>query len=164
ARLPDFMNGTEWWEFRQDAEITDYLLQNETDYDATIGGIAKSKLLAKRVANHIYTNWTDYMLRTATRNNQYVSIGGVSNNNNTKTAIHTHIADKWSVGIIVNLAFENNDLGNNHAIRTGYRMSPLVAPYDSLGNLLFKPAKYAGISFTSSVNPLEDIKHTVNNE
>jgi TonB-linked SusC/RagA family outer membrane protein len=187
ARLPDFMNGKEWWEFRQDAYITD-ALQSGDSYNSQIGGLEGSKVLQRRVNNHIYTDWADYMLRTAAQDNQYVSIGGITSNSNTnynigfgyqnvegtmrgqaykqyniKTAVNTHITDKWSGGINVNIAFENNDLGNHHAIKTGYRMSPLVTPYDSLGNLIFKPGKYAGIGFTSSVNPLADIKHTVNN-
>lgn len=188
ARMPDFMNGTQWWQFRQDAYITD-ALQNGSSYDNTIGGIANSTVLANRVKNHIYTYWPNYFLRTGTQDNQYISIAGVTNNSDVnynvglgyqnvqgnlkgqaykqyslKTAVTAKISDKWSAGANVNFSFENNDLGNHHAVRTAYRMSPLVSPYDSLGNLLFKPGKYAGISFTSSVNPLEDIKNTINNE
>ena len=188
ARMPDFMNGTQWWQYRQDAYIVP-ALQNGSSYDNTIGGLANSSVLANRVKNHIYTYWPSYFLRTGTQDNHYLSISGVTNNSdvnynvglgyqnvqgnlkgqayqqyNIKSAIRTHITKKWSAGANINFSFENNDLGNHHAVRTAYRMSPLVTPYDSLGNLLFKPAKYAGISFTSSVNPLADIQNTVNNE
>ncbi len=188
AREPKFMNGTRWWEFRQDAYITD-AIQSGSSYDNTVGGIANSSVLANRVNNHIYTDWTKYVLRNAAQDNQYLSIDGSTSDKsvnynvglgyqnvegnlkgqaykqyNIKTALKAQITPKWSAGANINFSFENNDLGNHHAVRTAYRMSPLVTPYDSLGNLIFKPGKYAGISFTSSVNPLEDIKNTVNNE
>lgn len=187
ARMPNFMDGARWWEFRQDAYITDALATGSS-YNDQIGGLEDSQVLTQRVQNHNYTDWPSHFLRTGVQDNQYISINGVTSDKdinynvglgyqnvegnmkgqkykqyNLKAAIKTKIADKWTGGANFNMSFENNDLGNHHAVRTAYRMSPLVAPYDSTGNLLFKPGKYAGIGFTSSVNPLMDIQNTDNN-
>ncbi len=187
VRMPDFMDGTRWWEFRQDAYITD-ALQNGEPYDATVGGVEGSALLAERLENNEYTDWPGYFLQTGIQSNhwltvsgetagdlQYVIGGGLQREKgnllgeqydryNVKASINKTINDTWSAGLIFNLSTSERELGSEDAIRTAYRMSPLVAPYDSTGSLLFKPAKYAGISFTSSVNPLWELRDSENNE
>lgn len=186
VRMPDFMNGTEWWEFRQGAYITD-ALQSGEPYDETIGGVANSELLARRLENKNYTNWPSYFLRTGVRTNQWVSIAGNTDENlryvigggyqhvkgnllgshynryNFKASVDHKINEIWSAGLSINLAVSERELGSQNAIQTAYRMSPLVAPYDSTGELLFRPGKYAGIGFTSSVNPLWELKDSKNN-
>ena len=181
ARMPDFMNGDEWWEFRQNAYITGMLQSGSTDYDETIGGVANSDLLAQRVANREYTDWIDLVTRTGTQQNHFLSVSG--NNGrmsyvigagyqeekgnlakeeyrryNFKGNVNHKISDKWTAGMNINLSLSERELGSNTAITNAFRMSPLVSPYDSTGALLIQPAKYAGISFTSSVNPLVDIE------
>lgn len=182
VRMPDFMNGTEWWEFRQNAYITD-ALQNNQPYDETIGGVAQSELLARRLANKNYTYWPGYFLQDGFQTNHWLSVSGASesgdmryvigagyqkergnmegqlfNRYNFKASITHDINDVWSAGLNFNLSVSERELSSEDAIRTAYRMSPLVNPYDSTGALLFKPAKYAGIGFTSSVNPLWEMK------
>ena len=181
ARMPDFMNGDEWWEFRQNAYITGELQNGNTDYDETIGGISNSPLLAQRVNNRDYTDWVDLVTRTGTQQNHFLSVSG--NNGrmsyvigagyqeekgnlvkeeykryNFKGNVNHKISEKWTAGMNINLSLSERELGSNTAITNAFRMSPLVNPYDSTGALLIQPAKYAGISFTSSVNPLVDIE------
>ena len=49
ARMPDFMNGDEWWEFRQNAYITGMLQSGSTDYDETIGGVVNKGTQASKL-------------------------------------------------------------------------------------------------------------------
>ncbi len=186
ARMPDFMNGDEWWEFRQNAYISDALRAGDP-YDSDIGGIDKSPLLAERIANKIYTFWPDYFIQTGIQQNHWLTVSGKSDNNmsyiigagyedekgnlinewykryNLKASIHHDLNDKWSAGLNFNFSLVNQELGSDRAISNAFRMSPLVTPYDTTGtDLLFKPGKYAGISFTSSVNPLWEQKDSKN--
>lgn len=186
ARMPDFMNGDEWWEFRQNAYITDRLQAGEP-YDETIGGIEGSELLAERLASKDYTFWPDLFLQTGIQTNQWITVSGISNNNiqyvigggyqeergnlknewynryNFKGNVNHKLNEAWSAGISVNLSVSERELGSEDGIKNAYRMSPLVAPYDSTGELLFQPAKYAGISFTSSINPLWELRDASRN-
>ncbi|CAN5852883.1 hypothetical protein BH24BAC1_BH24BAC1_21080 [soil metagenome] len=56
ARMPDFMDGDQWWEFRQNAFITPELNAGRTNFDNTIGGLATSPTLTQRIANKEYTD------------------------------------------------------------------------------------------------------------
>src|SRR5699024_7754863 len=138
--------------------------------------------------NENYTDWPSYFLRNGIQTNQWISVAGETNENlryvigggyqnergnllgahynryNFKASVNHKINETWSAGLSINLAVSDRELGSEDAIRTAYRMSPLVTPYDSTGALLFRPAKYAGISFTSSVNPLWELKDSKNNQ
>ncbi|HLR37968.1 MAG TPA: TonB-dependent receptor [Chitinophagaceae bacterium] len=184
ARMPNFMNGTDWWEFRQNAYIAD-ALNSGTPYDETVGGLKESKLLRERVRNKEYTNWRDYFLQTGIQQNHWLTVsqktkdfsyiigagyedqkGNLTNSwykrYNVKASIQGNINEKWSAGMNFNLSLMKQELGSDKAVSNAFRMSPLVSPYDSTGELLFKPGKYAGISFTSSVNPLWEQKDSRN--
>lgn len=187
ARMPDFMNGDQWWEYRQDAYISD-ALQKGTPYDETIGGIDASPLLAKRVANKEYYFWPDYFIRTGVQNNHWLTVSGRNDNKlsyvigagyqnekgnliresyeryNFKVSVSQQLNERWAAGTSMNISVAEQELGSDLAITNAFRMSPLVGPYDTTGQeLLFQPAKYAGISFTSSVNPLWEQKDSRNN-
>ncbi len=176
ARQPDFMSGDEWWEYRQNAYISPALINGEP-YDATVGGIEGSDVLAERLANREYTFWPDYFLQTGLQQNHWLSVSGGGektnyvlgagyqeekgnllkdwfNRYNFKASINSELNDKWSAGASFNFSLSEIERGSPRAVINAYRMSPLVTPYDSLGDPLYQPAKYAGISFTSSVNPL----------
>jgi len=186
ARMPHFMSGPRWVEFRQDAVISDALASG-IPYDSTAG--VSDATSQYKIKHSDYTNWPDYFLRNGSMDNHYLTISGVTKNSDVnynvglgyqdaqgtikgqaykqysiKSAVRTHITKKWSGGANFNFSFQNNQLGNHHAVRTAYRMNPLLAPYDSTGNLIFKPGKFGTFGYTSSVNPLMDIQNTVNNE
>ena len=193
ARLPDFMNGDEWWEYRENAYLgkefasgTDITELNQ-EWINSVSGYNKSQLLRDRLANKDYTDWPDLFLENGTQQNHWLSIAGQSENNisyifgigyqqeegnitnewfdryNFKASINHKISDKWQAGTNVNFAISTKELGSQYGLREAFRMSPLVTPYgvegySQAGELLFQPAKYEGISFTSSVNPLWDQK------
>lgn len=186
ARLPEFMDGQEWWEYRQNAYIASPLISGKP-YDNTVGGIADSDVLRQRIAANQTTDWPGYFLQTGLQMNHWLSVSGNSSNGmsytlgggyqkekgniineeydryNFKAAVDHKISDQWSAGANVNLSISTHEIGSENAILNAFRMSPLVTPYDSLGNLLYQPGKYAGISFTSSVNPLWEMMDSRNN-
>ncbi|MGE4586087.1 MAG: TonB-dependent receptor [Mangrovibacterium sp.] len=191
TRMPDFMDGDQWWEFRQNAYIGAELASGGNPDDITQDWVdsktnySKSALLRERLANKDYTDWTDYFIRTGAQQNHWLSISGQSANNisyifgvgyqqeegniireeferyNFKASINHKISEKWTAGTTVNFSYTDKELGSPYAIREAFRMSPLTSPYGAKGysqegELVFQPAKYEGMSFTSSVNPLYD--------
>ena len=181
VRSPDFMTGDEWWEFRQNAYITD---ESNGPYDATVGGISGSPTLARRVALRQYADWPSYFLQTGAQHNHWLNITGVSQGGlnyvigggfqeeegnlykdlyrryNFKASVNHNINDRWSAGASVILARSLTERGSQNAVRTAYRMPPLVVPYDENGELFYQPAKVDGIGFTSSPNPLIETEHS----
>ncbi|MEQ9439254.1 MAG: TonB-dependent receptor [Cyclobacteriaceae bacterium] len=185
ARQPEFMGGDEWWEYRQNAYISPALISGDP-YDATVGGVAASDVLADRLANKDYTFWPDYFLQTGLQQNHWLTVSGGGdktnyvlgagyqeekgnllkdwyNRYNFKASINSELNDKWSAGASFNFSLSEIERGSPRAVINAYRMSPLVSPYDSLGEPLYQPAKYAGISFTSSVNPLFENEYSEDN-
>ena len=180
ARMPDFMSGDRWWEYRQDAYVTGYELSGATNYRDDVLSTTQystSSVLRDRIDNKDYTDWPSLFQRTGNQQNHFLTISGQRNDvsyiigigyqdekgnitrewnkkYNLKASIVNKISDKWNSGININLSYGELEMGNPTAIQTAYRMAPLLAPYDSTGALVFQPGKYAGISFTSSVNPL----------
>lgn len=186
AHMPDFMTGDEWWEYRQNTYISGEL-EKGRPYDATIGGISSSPLLRRRIATRDYYDWQSAFLQTGQQQNHWLTISGTSKENltyligagyqeeegnlmkewfnryNFKASVNHKISDRWEAGTNFNFSMTELERGSQDAVRNAYRMSPLVTPYDSTGALLFQPAKYDGIGFTSSVNPLLDMANSEDN-
>lgn len=186
ARVPDFMSGDQWWEYRQNAYITGYL-QNGEAYDATTGGLASSPTLRARVANRDYYDWQGAFLQTGIQQNHWLTISGISNDKlsyvigagyqeekgnlmkewfnryNFKASVNHQISDRWEAGTNFNFSMIELERGSGDAIKQAYRMAPLVTPYDSAGELILRPGKYGDIGFTSSVNPLLDMANSEDN-
>jgi TonB-linked SusC/RagA family outer membrane protein len=186
TRMPDFMTGDEWWEYRQNTYISGEL-EAGRPYDATIGGISSSPLLRERLARRDYYDWQSAFLQTGTQQNHWLTISGTSqdklnyligagyqeekgnlmkewfNRYNFKASVTHKISDRWEAGTNFNFSMTELERGSQNAVINAYRMSPLVTPYDSTGALLFQPAKYDGIGFTSSVNPLLDMANSEDN-
>lgn len=183
VREPDFMSGEEWWEYRQNSYIVPSIANN-TPYDATVGGLAGSPTLTRRVATKDYTDWPSYFLQTGVQQNHYVNITGTSQGGlnyvigggyqeeegnlikdvyeryNFNASVNHQISDKWTAGASAILAFSQNERGSQNAVLNAYRMSPLIKPYDDEGNLIFQPAKVDGIGFTSTPNPLIETENS----
>ena len=186
ARMPDFMGGDDWWEYRQNAFITPELLAGR-GFDNTIGGLAVSPTLARRVANREYTDWQNILLQTGIQTNHWLNVSGTGNNGmnyvigagyqnekgnisresydrfNFKASVDHKINENWSAGMSFNISLVERELGSDLAITNAYRMSPLVSPYDEEGNLVFRPGQFDALGFTSSVNPLIDNENADNN-
>ncbi len=186
VREPDFMNGEEWWAYRQNSYIVPSIKIGEP-YDAQIGGLSGSPTLTRRVATRDYTDWPSYFLQSGIQQNHWLTISGTSNGGmnyligggyqeeegnlikdfykryNFKASVNHQISDKWSAGTSINLALSETERGSQNAVKNAYRMSPLVRPYDDEGKLIFQPAKVDGIGFTSSPNPLIETENSEDN-
>ncbi|MBT1704032.1 SusC/RagA family TonB-linked outer membrane protein [Chryseosolibacter indicus] len=186
ARLPDFMDGTTWWNFRQDAYITP-AMQNNQAYDAAIGNNTTDRTeLTRRLAEKDFTDWPDLLLQTGSQQNHWISASGTSENKigytlgvgyqeetgnvinesykryNIKANVSHTINDQWAAGANLNLALADQQAGSPNAIVNAFRMSPLVKPYytDRPNELAIQPGKdLPYIDMTSSVNPLIDMEN-----
>jgi len=188
ARLPDFMPGDKWWNFRQDSYITS--LAAGAPYDGDIGNNAADKTeLRRRVAEKDFTDWPGLLLRTGRMMNHYVTISGMGENKlgytigagyqeekgnliteeykryNFKTSVSQSINDHWNAGANINLAIIDKSLGSDNALVDAFRMSPLLKPYLTANpnQLAIQPGKdLPYIDMTSSVSPLFEAANTAN--
>lgn len=188
SRMPDFMTGDQWWEYRQDAYITPELLKTpQGSYDNTVGGVGQSPILAEIIQNKQYTDWRDLVLQTGVQANHWLTIAGQSSDRmnymigagyqnekgnlvkeffkqyNFKASIDHRLNDKWSAGTSFNFSLAQQERGSNLAVTNAFRMAPVVPAYDESGNLKFRPGQFPGLSMTSSVNPLLDNANSENN-
>lgn len=191
ARLPDFMPGDKWWNFRQDSFITGALQATpQTAYDGDIGNNAADKTeLRRRVAQKDFTDWPGLLLQQGHLMNHYITISGMGDNKlgytigagyqeekgnvvheeykryNFKTSVSQSINSHWNAGASMNLAIIDKSLGSDNALVDAFRMSPLVKPYftDRPNELIIQPGKdLPYIDMTSSVNPIFEMENSSN--
>ncbi|WP_345162343.1 TonB-dependent receptor [Pontibacter saemangeumensis] len=192
ARMPDFMDGDQWWQFRQNAYIVPELIAGNDDYTSTIAG-ADNPEVARRIAEKDFTNWRDQVLQTGTQNNHWLTISGLSGDNmqyvigagyqnekgnftndyferyNFKASVDHKISEKWSAGANFNFSLSESERGSDLAVINAFRMAPIFKPYDENGELIFRPGQIpvpgtnSVTSMTSSVNPLLDNANSENN-
>jgi TonB-linked SusC/RagA family outer membrane protein len=190
ARMPDFMNGTKWWNWRQDTFISDALVKSQP-IPANPGVNTTTGELERRLAERDFTDWPSLVTQNGMQSNHYLSLSGrsdkmgytfgfgyqneegnVINDNykryNLKASIDHSINERWSAGMNVNLSIAQHDMGSPNVMVEGFRMSPLLSPYNTeTGDLILQPGKddidgqnpvAYHIDFTSSVNPLIEVK------
>ncbi|WP_207424521.1 TonB-dependent receptor [Desertivirga brevis] len=191
SRMPDFMSGDQWAEFRLNAYIVPELDRGSTNYSNKIGGF-ENPVIAGRVENKDYTNWRDLVLQNGIQSNHYLSFSGGANNinyllgagyqneegnlinenfrrYNIKGSFDSKISERWSTGLSINLALSELERGSDLSVTNAFRMAPIFSPYDDAGNLTFRPGQIfnpstnATTSITSSVNPLLDNANSQNN-
>ena len=191
ARMPDFMSGDKWWNFRQDSFITGALQASpQTPYDVNTGNNgADPSEINRRLAQKDFTNWPDLLLRTGRLMNHYITISGMGDNKlgytigagyqeekgnvvheeykryNFKTSVSQSINDHWNAGASMNLAIIDKSLGSDNALVDAFRMSPLLKPYatNDPSQLIIQPGKEAPyIDMTSSVNPIIEMENASN--
>jgi TonB-dependent starch-binding outer membrane protein SusC len=165
ARLPKFMDGDKWWNYRQDSFITPALRQNQA-YDANAGNntVAAGEL-ARRVAEKDYTDWTDLILQDGAQANHWLNISGAGDKlgytlgvgyqeeegnfvheeykrYNFKGSINHTLNDRWAAGASFNFSVAERELGSPNAVLNAFRMNPLIKPYSTTtGELLLQPGK-----------------------
>lgn len=192
ARMPDFMTGEEWWEYRQNTYISPELIAGRT-FNNTIGSLDNPTVL-QTVADHSYTDWKDLVLQNGIQSNHWVTASGRSENNNIqyligagyqnekgnllqdnlsrynlKVNVDGKINKYVSAGMSVNFSLTQTERGSDDAVRNGFNMAPIFKPYDDKGNLIFRPGQIpipgsnVVSSFTSTVNPLLEITNSQNN-
>ena len=166
VRMPDFMPGDKWWNFRQDSFITDAIVKG-TPIPANPGDNSKNSTeLARRIAEKDFTNWPDLLIQDGIQQNHWVSIAGMGDNKlgynfgvgyqqesgniinenykryNFKANINHTLNERWSAGANMNFAVVDNEQGSPNAMVNAFRMSPLVKPYATDGDaLLVQPGK-----------------------
>lgn len=191
ARLPEFMDGDTWWNYRQDAYITPELAKNpQGAYDANTGNNAPNKdELRRRIETKDYTDWPSLLMQTGTQQNHWVSASGMSDNKmgyslglgyqeekgniihesykryNVKLNVHQVLSDQWAAGANLNMAVADQQAGSPFAMVNAFRMSPLVKPTltDRPDQVALQPGKdLPYIDMTSSANPLVDMENARN--
>jgi TonB-dependent starch-binding outer membrane protein SusC len=188
ARLPDFMDGDTWWNFRQDAYITPALLAGQA-YDQNTGNNTTNKdELNRRIAEKDYTDWPALLLRNGTQQNHWLSMAGANEKMaynlgvgyqeekgnivhetfkryNLKANVTHTLNDFWSTGASFNVAVADFEQGSQNAMVNAFRMNPLMKPYytDRPNEVIIQPGKdLPYIDMTSSVSPLVDMENAKN--
>jgi len=182
ARIPDFMDGREWVDFRTSAfyEYRDgrYVLPNPNVI------LQQSPLLERRLYEERYEDWLALGTQSGQQQNHYIGIGGSTeklsynlgvgyqneegnfinenlNRYNVKLSVEHRVSDRFSAGASVNMVHGIVNSGSEFGYRDILRMPPILYAYDDNGNLIAQPGIAAAIqgigNFTSSPNPLNEI-------
>lgn len=190
ARMPEFMDGTTWWNWRQDTFISDAIVKNQA-IPTNPGYNTTSPELQRRLDEQDFTDWPSLVTQNGMQQNHWISLSGrgdkmgytfgigyqneegnVINDTykryNFKASIDHTLNERWSGGMNVNLSVAQHDMGSPNVMVEGFRMAPILSPYDTeTGNLILQPGKDLiegasptayHIDFTSSVNPLMEVK------
>jgi TonB-linked SusC/RagA family outer membrane protein len=190
ARMPQFMDGTKWWNWRQDSFISDAIVKNQA-IPVNPGYNTTSPELQRRIDENDYTDWQDLVTQNGKQQNHWVSLAGRGDKMgyifgfgyqdeggnvigeeykryNFKASIDHTLNDKWSGGMNMNISFAEHNQGSPNVMVEGFRMAPLLSPYNTeTGSLILQPGKDEidgitpiayHIDFTSSVNPLIEVK------
>lgn len=182
ARIPDFMDGREWVDFRTSAFYTYANDRYSLGTPNTI--LQNSPLLESRLFNEEYEDWLGLGTRTGRQQNHYLGIAGASekltynlgvgyqqevgnflkedlNRYTLKLSVEHKTSDYFSTGASINFVHGVNNAGSEHGYRDILRMPSILYAYDEAGNLIAQPGIAASIqgvgNFTSSPNPLNEI-------
>ncbi|HRE53090.1 MAG TPA: SusC/RagA family TonB-linked outer membrane protein, partial [Flavitalea sp.] len=192
ARMPDFMDGQQQWEYLLNSQISGALLRGDP-YSAEMPARGNPEIL-RRVAENDWTDWMDIVLQDGSQNNHWLTASGISKDRNIryligagyqdekgnfvqeyinkysfKASIEARISEKWSTGL--NIAFTRSKLeqGSSQAVNNAFRQTPLYKPYDTKdGSLIFYPSQIwnpADNNYTgygSFVNPILELENSRN--
>lgn len=165
ARLPEFMDGDTWMNWREDAYISEAITRgNPVPSDP--GFNTDSNEMQRRLDENDFTDWPALVTRDGRQANHWISLSGTSDNKmgytfgvgyqeeegnvirekykryNFKTSINHTINDKWSGGINLNLALINLEEGAPNAMVNAFRMNPIMSPYNTDdGEIIIQPGK-----------------------
>lgn len=186
ARIPDFMSGREWVDFRTAAYYT--YNTNLGAYELTTANrnsvLQRSPLLEQRLFDEDYEDWLALGTQNGHQQNHYVNLGGSSsdlaynlgvgyqneegnfiNENlkryNMKLSIDHKGSKLFAAGGTINLSHTVTNQGSQYGYRDIMRMPSILKAYDDEGNLMEQPGIAESIqgsgNFTSSPNPLQEI-------
>lgn len=164
ARMPDFMAGDKWMNWRQDAYISEAVTHGNPIPDNP-GFNVQSGEMQRRIDEGDFTDWPSLVTQNGSQSNHWLSLSGMSNNTgytfgigyqqeegnvinenyqryNFKASIDQKLNDKWSGGINLNLALSEFEAGAPNAMVNAFRMNPLMSPYNTEdGELIVQPGK-----------------------
>jgi TonB-linked SusC/RagA family outer membrane protein len=167
ARLPDFMDGEEFWHFRLASYVkgktdlntnkTEFSISEKDAYSAIV-----SPYVLQRVQNNDYFDWIDAVFKNSAQQNHMVHITGNSKNTsygvslgyrldqgsfeedrmdrfNIRSQFNSKIGNIAMVGAQVNMSFTDHDAGSRDVVKNALLMNPMIHAYDEDGNLVNQP-------------------------
>ncbi|HEY3387367.1 MAG TPA: SusC/RagA family TonB-linked outer membrane protein, partial [Saprospiraceae bacterium] len=152
ARMPKFMDGTKWWNWRQDSFISDAFVRGQP-IPANPGFVnisPNSTELQRRLDEQDYTDWPSLVTQNGMQANHFISLSGrgdkmgytfgigyqseegnVINDSykryNFKASIDHSLNEHWSGGMSVNLSLAQHNTGSPNVMVEGFRMSPIAS-------------------------------------
>ncbi|HLT73251.1 MAG TPA: SusC/RagA family TonB-linked outer membrane protein, partial [Cyclobacteriaceae bacterium] len=165
ARLPEFMDGDTWMNWREDAYVSEAITRGNP-VPSEPGWNTDSDEMQRRIDENDFTDWPDLLTRNGRQANHWITLSGMSDNKmgytfgvgyqeeegnvirekykryNFKASINHAISEKWSGGINMNLALINYEEGAPNAMVNAFRMNPVMSPYNTEdGEVIIQPGK-----------------------
>lgn len=171
VRLPEFMSGSEWWQYHQTAYMSATPLTQTPQRLADLAGNQSPVLVARAKSGYNF-DWFDAILQTGMTSNNYINLSGRADNGLSynmafgiqkdeglidkdtnekytfKLGVNHRINDKFSTGANLTMARVETELGSDLAMQEGTRFSPLLSPWavdadgnEIIGDLFFQPGK-----------------------
>ena len=191
ARIPDFMDGREWTDYRTSRYYTwNATAQAYELTDANRNAITQnSPLVNNALYNENYEDWLSLGTKSGSQQNHYVNISGMGADisYNIGVGVQTeegnfleeemkryvfkgsvdHKANRFfSTGASFTLAHQNINTGSQYGYRDLLRIPNVLGAYDSEGALIEQPGIKEVIdgdgNFTSAANPLIEISSGLN--
>lgn len=176
TRKLDVMDGAQFAQLRREAARTNSP-NNQYPADAAIF----DDIARKSIATGRSTDWQDLVYHSGIKQNHQVSVTGgkehtqfavsfnyykekgvVDKSDFTRGSVRINldhqVNDRLRFGVYSFLTRSGENQVSNDVFDNMLRTSPLGIPYDSLGNLVFRPTNDEG----QRVNPLMDIKNYIN--
>ena len=188
ARIPEFMDGREWMDYRTNAYYTwntatkSYQLTNNNKNLI----FESSAIISQRLYEKDYEDWIGLGTQNGNQQNHYVNISGNSNNisynvgvgyqneegnflnevlkrYNTTVSVNHKASGYFMSGATVTVSQTTIDAGSEYGYREIMRLPDVLHAYDADGNLVPQPGIASVIegiqAFTSHPNPLCEIQN-----
>ena len=168
ARMPDFMNGIEFMQYRYSRFLTTenanvaqptYRLI-DTDHMKAL--VTNSDIVTEMLANGSGYNWRDFVTQNGQQQNHFLTVNGAGENIsyhfgagyqqqegiflkdnenrfNVKGAVDAKINDIFSAGISFNMANSYQDMGSSNAVSNAFLFNPYCIPFDANGEAYLQP-------------------------
>lgn len=165
VRLPNFMPGDKWWNYRQDSFITQAIM-SRAPIPANPGDNSRnSNELRRRLEEKDFTDWPALLIRDGAQSNHWLSISGSGNDlgytfgagyqvesgnvvhekykqYNLKASIDHKLSNSWQAGANFNFALTEEEQGSPNAMVNAFRMPPLLHPYATgTKEIILQPGK-----------------------
>lgn len=165
SRLPDFMDGDTWMDWRIDAYTSDALVKGNTPNPNAAFNVDSGEL-QRRLDENDFTDWPSLVLQDGRQQNHWVSLSGMGDNKlgynigfgyqeeegnvihedykryNFKASVTHTLNSKWKGGANMNISVVDFNAGAPNAMRNAFRMNPVLSPYDTdTGEIIIQPGK-----------------------
>lgn len=188
ARIPEFMDGREWIDFRTSA----FYSWNTTKgtYEMTASNqksiLQSSAILNQRLYEEDYEDWIGLATRDGKQQNHYINVAGNTKDityniglgyqneqgnfieeeldrYNIKISVNHRPSKYFQSGATANISQTTFDAGSEYGYREIMKMPGILHAYDDNGNIVEQPGikdviQGAG-NFTSTANPLLEIQN-----